>query len=539
MRRASLLFTLSLLAITAAGLPGVARGESPTPAASAAADWQEAHVTYLSESTVYVDAGTAKGIAEGDVLEVIRNAGVVARLRVFFVSSHKAACRREEGGATVETGDLIRFKGRIAAKSAAPDSAGRTSPKVVSKDIPQRLRDLGLSGRIGMHYNMTYQSDSKLGYHQPGLNLRLRGRDIAGSGTDAEVDVRAYRSYRDTGSGSSTDSRDRVYRANVAWAPDSIPMRLSLGRQFLPALATVNIFDGAAAEYTGARFAVGGLAGTQPDPDNYGFSSAIQEYAAYTEVRSKVGAERRWGGTLGLIGSYDGSTVNREFIYLQGRYDERGRSLWVAQEVDINRSWKKDAGENTLSATNTYAHGRIDVLESVSVSAGVDTRRDVRLYRDYVSPVTDFDDKYRTGYWVRVDGHRGWFRSGFDVRLSRGGSGGSADAYSLHVGAVSVTPLLLDLRSRTTLYDSDDSDGWLQHFTVRMPVGERVGLSAQGGIRDETSKIDNGLDTQLGWYGFDVDVTLGRHWLYLLSVERTEGDDVGAYQLYTALSYRF
>lgn len=537
MRRVSLLFTLSLLAVSALVPSYAAHAQPPTTAGPAAvADWEEAHVTYVTEQTVYVDAGTAKGIAEGELFEVIRNANVVARLRALVVSSRKAACRREDGEAKIEVGDVVRFRSRPASKTTVTDSSGRTAP--AAKDWSRRIHDLGISGRIGAHYNMTYQ-DSDFGYHQPGLDLRLRGRDIAGSGTDADVDVRAYRSYRNTGGDSSTDSRDRVYRANVAWTPETVPMRLSLGRQFSPALSSLSIFDGGAAEYTGERFSVGGIAGTQPDPDNYGFSSDIQEYGAYSEVRSKIGAERRWGGTLGLIGSYDGGEVNREYIYLQGRYEERGRSLWVAQEVDINRSWKKDAGESALTATSTYAYGRIDVIQNLSLSAGVDTRRDVRLYRDYVSPVTDFDDKYRSGYWVRIDGRYSWFRTGFDVRFSRGGSGGDADAYSVHVGAVRVTPLSLDLRSRTTRYDSEDAGGWLQHFTARMPIGENVGLSAQGGLRDETGKIDNGLDSQLGWYGFDVDVTLGTHWLYLLSLERTEGDDVGGYQLYTALSYRF
>ena len=42
-------------------------------------------------------------------------------------------------------------------------------------------------------------------------------------------------------------------------------------------------------------------------------------------------------------------------------------------------------------------------MTSVSLNAGWDSRRNVRLYRDLVSPATDFDDTYRQGYWGGVE----------------------------------------------------------------------------------------------------------------------------------------
>jgi len=542
MRQALLLSLFVLLAFYPTVVAQVARAQTAAPASSDAdAVAKQARVTYLTQSLVYIDAGTRSGLAIGDAVEVVRGDKVVTRLEVLEASPHKAACRRQEGDTKVEVGDVVRFHAAPEKKPGAAEGKGAQAkaPEKDHREFSRRLRDLGLSGRVGVRYLMSYQPDTDYLYHQPGLDLRLRGHDIAGSHVDADVDVRAYRSYRDTGSGSSTDSANRVYRANVAWSPEVVPMRLVLGRQFSPSLADLNLFDGMLAEYNSARFTVGALGGTQPDSDNYGFSTDIRQYGTWAEVHNLVGAERRWAGTLGLVGSYDGSKVNREFIYLQGRYDEKRGSLFLAQEVDINRGWKRDAGESALSATSTHAQGRYRITDAVTLSAGIDTRRDVQLYRDYVSPETDFDDTYRSGYWARIDGRIGWFRTGFDVRLSRGGDSGDANAYSAHLGAVNVTRLHLDLRSRCTHYDGDDANGWLQSFTARLPVGQRVGLALLGGLRAETSKIDNGPDTQVGWYGIDIDVSLGQHWLYLLSLEKTEGDDVGDFQLYSGLSYRF
>lgn len=542
MRRAQFLSLFVMLAACVTAAAQIAHAQTAAPASSGVdAPARQASVTYVTQSLVYIDAGTRSGLAIGDVLEVLRGDQVITRLEVLEASSHKAACRRQQGEAKIEVGDVVSFRAARAQEPGGSEGevARASGPETEHREFSRRLRDLGLSGRVGVRYMMSYQPDTDYLYHRPGLDLRLRGKDIADSRIDADVDVRAYRSYRDTGRGSSTDSANRVYRANVAWSPEVVPMRLVLGRQFSPSLANLSLFDGALAEYNAPRFTVGALGGTQPDSGNYGLSTDVHQYGTWAELHNAVGAERRWAGTLGLIGSYDGSKVNRELIYLQGRYDEKRASLFLAQEVDINRSWKRDSGNNALSVTSTHAHGRYRITDALTLSAGVDNRRDVQLYRDYVSPETDFDDEFRSGYWVRIDGRVRWFRAGGDVRLSRSGDSGDANAYSAHIGAVNLTRLHLDLRSRTTRYDGDAADGWLQSFTARLPVGQRVGLALLAGLRDQTSKTANGSDTRVGWYGIDVDVALGHHWLYLLSLEKTEGDDVGAFQLYSGLSYRF
>lgn len=537
-RRRWMLLLASALALSTARPSDRARAEEPAAPASAGAA-SEAHVTYLATSTVYVDAGSDQGLAEGDLLEVVRNGAVIAQLRVFVVASHKAGCRREMEGAPIAVGDTVRYRPSTAATApAVTTGTGGPSRAAAPLDVSQRLRRFGLSGRIGARYIMVRQPDADFSSHQPGLDLRLSGNDLGGSGGGVDVDVRAYRTYRSTGSGSSeSESSNRVYRANVSWNPRTVPLHLVLGRQFSPSLATISIFDGPLAEYVGDGFSVGALAGTQPDPVNYGVNTDIREYGTYAELRNRVGAEQRWGATLGLIGSYDKTAINREFAYLQGRYNDRIAALYVAQEIDLNRGWKRDEGESTVSPTSTFAFGRLQAEEHVSIHAGYDNRRNVRLFRDHVTPVTEFDDRYRAGYWVGTDGRLGWARIGGEVRFARGGSGGSADAYSLTLGAVRVTPLRLDLRGRTTRYTSDRAEGWLHACSAGLPVADWIAASVNGGLRDETSRLAGGSDTQLGWYGLDIDVTLGRHWFFLVSMERTHGDGDNE-QVYTALSYR-
>jgi hypothetical protein len=68
-----------------------------------------AHVTYLTLSSAYIDAGTAEGLAEGTRLTVLRGDSTVAVLRARFVAVHKAACEIVSATAPLAVGDSARF----------------------------------------------------------------------------------------------------------------------------------------------------------------------------------------------------------------------------------------------------------------------------------------------------------------------------------------------------------------------------------------------------------------------------------------------
>ena len=70
-------------------------------------------------------------------------------------------------------------------------------------------------------------------------------------------------------------------------------------------------------------------------------------------------------------------------------------------------------------------------------------------------------------------------------------------------------------------------------------LGQRVYLQLHGGLRDEENLALLPPKNTLSWFGLDVDVTLGRHWYLLFSVERPDGDLEEIDQYYSTLSYRF
>jgi len=68
-----------------------------------------ASITYLTSSTVYIGAGRDDGIDQGDVLEVVRDGTIVARLEVTDLSSRRASCRIVSGEVELIVGDDVRF----------------------------------------------------------------------------------------------------------------------------------------------------------------------------------------------------------------------------------------------------------------------------------------------------------------------------------------------------------------------------------------------------------------------------------------------
>jgi len=533
------------LALTALALTArIARAEDPAT--------RDAKVTYLTSATVYVDAGSEEGVQEGDVLDVVRNGTVIGWLHVFVVSSHKSGCRREDPALDVVVGDVVRYiphidpaKAAAAAAAAGTAAAGTGPAGAAAAPAPKRsssgrgaLRDWGLAGRIGLRYLVVDQPDTDYSFNQPGVDVRLAGTNLGGSSMGLEVDIRSYRSYRVSGPQSEQLQTNRVYRANASWTGRDLPMRVVVGRMYSPTLSTVSLFDGVLAEYSSPRWSFGGLAGTQPNPVDYGFSSLVRQYGGYATLRGIPGRKSNWGATMGLVGSYQEGEINREFLYLQGYYDTPRFSAYLAQEIDFNRGWKREEEGSSVSPTSIFGNVRYRVTQGFTLSAGIDSRRNVLLYRDYVDPVIEFDDAFRQGYWAAAEAAFPWLTVGANARFARGGSAGDGESYSLLLRSSRLGVAWLDVAGRATYYNSDRSKGELYSLALGATVTPAIHILLDGGLRQETGLLSTVPETQLTWYGVNFDIAFARHWLYLLSFEQTTGGIEDNRQLFTSFSYR-
>jgi hypothetical protein len=513
--------------------------------ASAGEDAATARVTYLTGSSVYVDAGSADGIRLEDRLELLRDDAVIAVLVVKEVTTHRAACRIAEQQAEPAVGDIVRYV--PSDEPVAPSSAETTvSAGEAEPSSPKRRRrslaDAGLHGRVGLRYLMVNDRTSEASdYSQPAVDLRIDGRNIAGGPWGMAMDVRTRRTYRDLSDGTSDDSsRTRLYRMAVSRRGENQPWSFTLGRQYSPTVAAVSVFDGLSAEYSSKKWSAGLFSGSQPDPADYGYSSQIREHGLYFRFHGRPEPNRSWQLVTALIGSYDGGEINREFLYLQGRYTTKKFALYVAEELDYNRGWKSDEGASAAELTSSFITMRYQASRKVALRAGFDNRRNIRLYRDRVTPITEFDDSFREGVWaglsVKVLPR---LRIGLDGRTNSGGSAGDSDSFTLTVGASGYTSRALGIHTRATRYSNSQVEGWLYALDAGFDLSRQARLSLVAGRRDEDNLTTIPETSALNWYGLDLDVQLGRRWYLTLSGERTDGDLEEVDQYYATASYRF
>lgn len=530
---------------------------SPAAATTAATT----RVSYLAGGSVYLAAGRLEGLAEGDTLQAVNDGKVVAFLIVRYLSSHRAACDTLEAIAMPAVGDEVWYQARtlpaappgdgLGAEPApltadttgiagAPDSttdAAGGHDVVAPPDARSAAHRAGrLRGRIGARY-LVVDPDAGAGYSQPALDLKLDGANLGGMPLDVGVDVRSRRTYHGA-PGVADDGEARVYRMSATFHDAPGHRRLTVGRQLSPSLAAVSLFDGALIEYAGQRWSGGLFSGAQPDPFSWAMSGDIIQHGGFVGLRGRQGA-RRWSATTGGIASFDHGQVNRQFAFVAGSYLDPRLSLSLAEELDLNTRWKRAMGEPALSLTSTFMSARAQLTRAASLNAGYDNRRNVRLYRDRLTPETEFDDRYRQGAWVGSSlGLLGHLRVGADGRWSGGGRGGDYRSWSVNTEASRLPWLQADLRWRSTHFSATTAHGWLHAAGLAVRPWGPTRVELNGGERSS----DDGLaliHTRLRWEGADLDVGLAGHWYLLLSGEHDHGDGSDAVQGHASLSWLF
>jgi hypothetical protein len=333
------------------------------------------------------------------------------------------------------------------------------------------------------------------------------------------------------------DGRARFYEANASWHTASSAVRITLGRQYSASLSALSLFDGMLAELVRPHWGVGLFGGAQPGPD-LGFSADVKETGGFIGVHSRPGTGPQWALTSGVIGSFLHGKANREFAYLQGVYSGPVVSVFASQELDYYTPWKVRVGESSLSPTSTYINASVRVTPELSFFGGYDTRRNVRLYRDVVDPLTQFDDAYRKGISGGLAYTAARWRIGADARSSSGGPEGRASSYTGSVGINGIVRLL-SADARVSRYDTPSLSGWLYALRSGIELSSAVHLDLNGGLRTQTDPLADPASTSISWYGADLDLALARSWFALLSLNRENQAGGHTNQIYGALTWRF
>lgn len=517
--------------------PPAAAPAKSAPSATADTSRRWAAVTYISGATVYLEVGSKQGVKEGTVFTVVRAGQPIGELSASFVSSSRAACAVTRSTGAIAVGDSVSFVPVAVPQVTTTLTAAGSRPVTRSGNRRSAIR-----GRVGLRY-LTINQPGGSTLHQPSVDLRLDGSQVGGSSMGLAVDVRMQRTSVTGGSSSATSApagATRVYQAAVIRQRTPNGTRLAMGRQFATVLSPIGIFDGVALDVNGSKWSGGGLVGTMPDGGSFAPSAATTEAGLWLQRHSAQGSPSPWSATVGAIGSYNRGEIDREFAYLRGTMSTRVLSIYAAEEIDVNRGWKREVEGSFATLTSTVVTAQVTMSRALSVSGGLDSRRSVRLYRDFVNPEIAFDDALRQGQWgeisVRPSRH---FRMSSDIRTSGGGSEGKSQAVTASLSATQLTPLGLGFRARSTQYSGAITEGRLSSVAVEVAPGQAVRLSLNAGVRTSALPGSATAPTRLTWAGGDLDVAVGRSLYVMLSTYRESGTASASVQTYAAVTWRF
>ncbi len=491
-------------------------------------------ITYISGSTIYLEVGSKQGLTERTTLEVIKGGAVVAKLHVTAVSSGRAACEVLPPPIELSVGDSVRFVPVVAA----------VTPTTVKRAAPSYSGTGHLRGRVGLRYLVIApDGDVPGGLTQPAYDLRLDGQQLGGTGLGVTLDVRAQRTQyagTSTQTASAPVNATRVYQAALTWAALSAGLRVTAGRQMAGSMSSVGLFDGLAIDLDRRHLGMGVFAGSQPDAYSFGPSSLVREYGAYTQVHTVNSSRTTSSLTVGGVGSYVGREIDREYAFARLTASGKYLSIYATQELDFNRGWRLDAEHKATTPTATFASVQFSPVRAISIYGGVDNRRSVRLYRDYVSPEQSFDDAFREGTWegVALSAPR-YARVSVDRRDSRGGSGGNANSTTAMASLTGFTRLHIGLRARATDFSGDMSSGQLASGALEISPWDFLRVEGNGGARRTSIPGSTDAPSKLTWWGVDADVGIGRSLYLLLSTYREQEAGRGSLRTYASLSWRF
>ena len=496
-----------------------------------------AAVTYVSGSTIYLEVGSKQGVKEGTIFTVVRAGQTIGELSASFVSSSRTACAVTRSSSAITVGDSVSYVPVVVEQVPTTLTAAGSRPVTRAGTRRSPVR-----GRVGLRY-LTINQPGGSTLRQPSVDLRLDGAQIGGSSMGLAVDVRMQRTSVTGGSSSATSApagATRVYQAALIRQSSPTGTRLAMGRQFATVLSPIGIFDGVALDVNGSKWSGGGLVGTMPDGGSFAPSAATTEAGLWLQRHSAQGSASPWSATVGAIGSYNRGEIDREFAYLRGTLNTRVVSIYAAEEIDVNRGWKRQAEGSFATFTSTVLTAQVSMSRALSISGGLDSRRSVRLYRDFVNPEIAFDDALRQGQGgevsLRPSRH---FRLSSDIRSSGGGSEGKSQAFTASASATQLTPLGLGLRARTTQYTGAITEGRLSSVAVEVAPGQAVRLSLNAGVRTSLMPSAGLPATRLTWAGGDLDVAVGRSLYIMLSTYRESGTASASVQTYAAVTWRF
>ena len=387
-----------------------------------------AAVSFISSGTIYLDAGRGKGLAQGDTVTFRHGSLSRSRGVIIAVSSSSSAVHLLDPGAgpatsSVAVGDSAQVAKVIALQVSAPPIQPVRSSRQSEPRLDQIVKgpvgpsNNNVSGRVALQYAQAGIPGASPDFSQPSVYTRLNVSRLFGTGMNLSFFARTYGNTARSASEEGGKYRFRVYDLSLSYDDPNTLVGWNAGRVTSFYMGGLGQVDGAQVYVKSGRFAVGALAGFQPDYRTSGVETQQQKGALFVHYGWKGEQFSRWDATVAYGRQWYEGKLDRDFLYVQNTA-RLGLDLFLYQSTEIDLHVMEGGVQtNKFQLTNTYATLSYMPLSWLSASAGFDATRNIYLFESMKSfPDTLFDRTLREGYRGSLS-----FRVPFNITLSATG----------------------------------------------------------------------------------------------------------------------
>ena len=368
------------------------------------------HVKYISEGTLYIDAGRNADLQEGMKLSVINpppdgaiSEGVrfrdyprIAELNVVSVSDSSAICDVVSASGELKIGQVAfltpgSFEDRRLAESAKelddyPILVGFTTgdpadaefrATKVENPLLHAESPLGVArARVGFSYGGI--SEGSMQSKQIGAMIDADFTHLGGTYWNFAGYWRGYMNTSSvtipgTATGSQvqtlTDLLNRTYTIGFTYNSPYNPNILGVGRLYLPWAPSLSTIDGA---YYGRRvgnfYTVGAFAGSTPNPTSWSYNPDQQIVGSFVSMERGDFNTFHVISTAGVAAEWVSFKPGRQFLFFENNFNwTRFLSIYSSVQVDAARtSPLVNGGSNSAGISQTYNSLHIQPIHLVT-----------------------------------------------------------------------------------------------------------------------------------------------------------------------------
>ena len=392
-----------------------------SPSVATAQGKQQFSVSYQSQTTVYVDGGSASGLFEGQKLRVTRDGKTIALLKVDYVATHSSSCKVLSSSGDLRRGDMVEAvdDGSIAratttgdlpsqrpqeAKSLDPSLPAVRAPTPEPRPLPRPTTHRPkVSGSLTAGF-LQYDDTGQIGrdFEETTARLKLRARNLWGGSWNLYTRLRTRDTQRHRLFESNVPDHirsDRLYELSLVYQPEDGRTFAQFGRLGSTPFSGLGYLDGALGQFRVSRtFHIGAFAGSQPEIRDLYFEQKGTKAGAFLRFTSTPRSPFFADVVFAGVSERAEGEVSREYIAIQARMRSGTRWTFLQRgEIDLNRDWRADLSDQEYQLSNLTLYAAYRLSARMRFNLSYDQRRRFRDANSRDTPEELFDDLLRQG----------------------------------------------------------------------------------------------------------------------------------------------